>query len=356
MRRTESSTLAFLDVMACGLGAVILILVVLKQQAPVEIPKQETEQVVKINKTEAELEQLQKSLSNLEKQIETSQNESKEKSQILSRLNAEISKEKSTLRTAKMNGVSLDKLVENANEELLKIGKAPPISSVDTQALKQPQYLVGLKVKGNKIVILLDRSSSMAARELVEIVKLKAGPEEMRRNAEKWKNSLNAVWWLVARAPSKSNLKIASFSSNVSFHSESWVAASDSSTLTTIQNAMELLTPEGATNLELALTAAIKTGADNIYIITDGLPTAAPGGASLFGLDGCGSKLKKSSRVTGKCRISLFQRAIAVTAGKAIGISVVLMPLEGDPDAAPLFSKWVLSNGGVLLSAAKDWP
>ena len=28
MRRTEASTLAFLDVMACGLGAVILILVV----------------------------------------------------------------------------------------------------------------------------------------------------------------------------------------------------------------------------------------------------------------------------------------------------------------------------------------
>ena len=42
MRRTETSTLAFLDVMACGLGAVILILVVLKQQAPANIaPKAE---------------------------------------------------------------------------------------------------------------------------------------------------------------------------------------------------------------------------------------------------------------------------------------------------------------------------
>ena len=40
MRRTETSTLAFLDVMACGLGAVILILVVLKQQAPPDTPPQ----------------------------------------------------------------------------------------------------------------------------------------------------------------------------------------------------------------------------------------------------------------------------------------------------------------------------
>ena len=356
MRRTETSTLAFLDVMACGLGAVILILVVLKQQAPVEIPKQETEQVVKTDKMKVDVEQLQKSLITLKNQIETGQNESREKSQILSRLNTQISKEKSILRAAKKNVDSFDKLIENANEELLKMSKLPPLSAVDTKTLTQPKYLVGLKVKGSKIVILLDRSASMAARELVQIVKLKAGPEATRRNAEKWKNSLNAVWWLVARAPSKSSLKIASFSSNVSFHSENWVAALDSSTLSTIQTAMESLAPEGGTNLELALEAAIKTGADNIYIITDGLPTAAPGGTSIFGLDGCGSKFKKSNRVTGKCRVSLFQRATAIAAGKSVGISVVLMPLEGDPDAAPLFSKWVLSKGGVLLSVAKDWP
>ena len=92
------------------------------------------------------------------------------------------------------------------------------------------------------------------------------------------------------------------------------------------------------------------------YIITDGLPTAAPGGQRLFGLDGCGSKLFSRKQVTGKCRVSLFQRTVAAATGKPVRISIVLMPLEGDPDAAPLFSKWALSKGGVMLSAAKDWP
>jgi hypothetical protein len=47
---------------------------------------------------------------------------------------------------------------------------------------------------------------------------------------------------------------------------------------------------------------------------------------------------------------------VATATGKPVRISIVLMPLEGDPDAAPLFSKWALSKGGVMLSAAKDWP
>ena len=58
MRRTETSTLAFLDVMACGLGAVILILVVLKQQAPPDVPPQ-PEPIVSSEQAEADLNNLQ---------------------------------------------------------------------------------------------------------------------------------------------------------------------------------------------------------------------------------------------------------------------------------------------------------
>ena len=220
----------------------------------------------------------------------------------------------------------------------------------------QPQYLVGLKVTGAKIVILLDRSASMTARDLVKIVQYKAGPAAARQSAEKWVNALNAVWWMIARAPKQSQIHIASFSTSPKFHTTNWVRATDSVALGAVKTEMATLVPEGSTNLEAAVDAAIKTGADSIYIITDGLPTAAPGGQTLFGLDGCGSKWFKRKQVTGECRVSLFQRTVAAAAGKPVRISVVLMPLEGDPDAAPLFSKWALSKGGVLLSAARNWP
>ena len=76
MRRTETSTLAFLDVMACGLGAVILILVVLKQQAPANTaPKAEqaantAETVVDLEKLQLELDALLAARNNLQSAAE----------------------------------------------------------------------------------------------------------------------------------------------------------------------------------------------------------------------------------------------------------------------------------------------
>jgi Tfp pilus assembly protein PilN len=65
MRRTETSTLAFLDVMACGLGAVILILVVLKQQAPIEAAPQ-PENIISTEQVQADLDRLQDELDELQ--------------------------------------------------------------------------------------------------------------------------------------------------------------------------------------------------------------------------------------------------------------------------------------------------
>ena len=196
----------------------------------------------------------------------------------------------------------------------------------------------------------------MTARSLVDILRYKSGPAASRRNALKWVKAQNAVWWMITRAPNSANVQIASFGERTDFHTTGWVSAQDSAQLARVKNSMTALVPEGSTNLESAMDAAIKTGADSIYIITDGLPTSAPGGKTLFGLDGCGSKLSKRKQVTGECRVSLFQQTVAASAKKKVRISVVLLPLEGDPDAAPLFSKWALSKGGILLSAARNWP
>jgi len=355
MRRTETSTLAFLDVMACGLGAVILILVVLKQQAPVD-NVQPPAPAIDTSQTEAEIARLETEITRLEDVRMARQNDLDKDRETVAATQAKINQASADLAAADSQASQLDASLNAHRKILTELSTEPPTAIVETPTITQPQYLVGLTVSGRKIVILLDRSASMTARELVQIIQYKAGPEAARRQAEKWQRALNAVWWLTARAPQNARLQIASFSEATKFHSAGWVAATDGPALTSIQTEMASLTPEGGTNLEAAITAAIKTGADHIYVITDGLPTTAPGGQSLLGLDGCGSKLSSRKQVTGACRISLFQRTVAAAAGHPARISIVLMPLEGDPDAAPLFSKWALSKGGVLLSAARNWP
>ena len=355
MRPTETSTLAFLDVMACGLGAVILILVVLKQQAPPYTPPQ-PEPVVSAEQAEADLDNLQNELAALLAAQDTAKGDLAKQQQIVAAINAAIEKTQNDLASANTQSAALDQAIAIARSTLAQQQTETPPDAIDTVRTAQPRYLVGLRVTGQKIVILLDRSASMTARNLKKIIQYKAGPATARQRAEKWVNALRAVWWMTARAPAQSQIQIASFSTSTKFHTANWIGTTNSAALSAVKAEMASLVPEGSTNLEDAVTAAIKTGADSIYIITDGLPTAAPGGQTLLGLDGCGSKLSKRKQVTGKCRVSLFRRTVDAADGKPARISIVLMPLEGDPDAAPLFSKWALSKGGVLLSAARNWP
>jgi septal ring factor EnvC (AmiA/AmiB activator) len=347
--------LAFLDVMACGLGAVILILVVLKQQAPIEAAPQ-PENIISTEQVQADLDRLQDELDNLQAARAASQSDLQAQTDRVAKMAVAVEQTSTDLVATSAQTDALDQSISAATDKLASQQQAMPPDAIDTRRTTQPQYLVGMKVTGKKIVILLDRSASMTARSLLQIVQYKAGPAAARRSAEKWVNAQNAVWWLTARAPAQSKLQIASFSDTTNFHTDNWVNATDSTTLAALKAKMAPLVPEASTNLQAAVEAAMKAGADSIYIITDGLPTAAPGGQGLLGLDGCGSKLFSRKQVTGKCRVSLFQRTVATATGKPVRISIVLMPLEGDPDAAPLFSKWALSKGGVMLSAAKDWP
>ena len=41
---------------------------------------------------------------------------------------------------------------------------------------------------------------------------------------------------------------------------------------------------------------------------------------------------------------------------KNIETNVILLPLEGDPEAAPNFWMWTANTGGLLLIPSKDWP
>ena len=91
MRRTETSTLAFLDVMACGLGAVILILVVLKQQAPPDTLPQ-LEPIVGAKQAKADLDNLQNELAALLVAQDTAKSDLTKQRQIIAEIDAAIEK------------------------------------------------------------------------------------------------------------------------------------------------------------------------------------------------------------------------------------------------------------------------
>ena len=114
-----------------------------------------------------------------------------------------------------------------------------------------------------------------------------------------------------------------------------------------LQTAVDLLAqtvPAQGTNLETLFTSIklLDPLPDNIYLITDGLPTLGSRGAN-------------SGTVTGRQREELFDRAVReLPAG--IPVNVIMAPLEGDPMAPALYWQLALRTGGSFMIPSDDWP
>jgi len=95
-----------------------------------------------------------------------------------------------------------------------------------------------------------------------------------------------------------------------------------------------------------------------MYVVTDGLPTAGQSRyASLNPFASCRSLLGKSSNISGDCRVKLFRQSVNESSPKSgVTINVILLPIEGDPQAAPEYWAWSASTGGLLISPALSWP
>ena len=88
-------------------------------------------------------------------------------------------------------------------------------------------------------------------------------------------------------------------------------------------------------------------------MVTDGLPTRSEYKGSL--LPG-GSP--RSRNVTGECRKALLGRTLRESARHAGRgkVNVILLPLEGDPEAAAGYWAWSSRTGGLLMTPTAGWP
>ena len=102
--------------------------------------------------------------------------------------------------------------------------------------------------------------------------------------------------------------------------------------------------PTGGTSLHRALAKVrlFEPPPDNIFLITDGLPTQ--------GLD-----IPKSNVVSSQERNALFVDAISQLSGST-PINIILFPMEGDPLAAASYWRLAQITSGSFLAPSEDWP
>lgn len=352
-RRIPGHNLAFLDVMACGLGAAILLFLIVKHHTGAQLVIEDA-----VSSDREVLSMLQQSEANLTEQVAALSEQIETLEGINQETEALIEAQKA--KQDELSDLKVQIAIEQARSAILEqqIARIQPQQSADI--VNDPQrgeedYLIGLKVQGKRIAILLDRSASMTDAKLVDIITRKLGSNATKQKGPKWHRTIRVARWLLARLPEDSQVSVITFNDKANILNQGrWTSARDSKQINGIITEIINTVPTGATNLEAGLRQLdrLKPAATDIYVVTDGLPTQSL--SSLVLKVRC---QKSAASVSGHCREVIFNTAIARAAPKGrTKVNVILLPIEGDPSAAPLFWNWTARTGGMLLVPAVGWP
>lgn len=355
-RREPGSLIAFLDVMACGLGAAVLLFLIVKHHTEAAVEPEAAERAAAEMETLAALREEARALT---ERIEQAQRESEaRRAQEARAASAESAEDSARARLAGMEREIELARASNAalRERVESIEPHQAADVIEDAGGGEEDYLLGLRVEGRRIAVLIDRSASMTDERLIDIIERKVRTDADKRKGPKWRRTLRTARWLLHRLPAGSEVAVIAFNDEAKVLSgEGWADGRDRTTLQALFDELDRLVPTGATNLEAGLRALghLSPGATDIYVVTDGLPTRSLSSPGL--LSGCSRNPK--GKVSGECRRLLFDASLRNSApppGRKV--HVVLLPLEGDPEAAPAFWNWTARAGGVLLTPARGWP
>ena len=339
--------------MSCGLGAVVLLFLLLKYDIGTRVDEEDN--------LSHELTSLQLREQQLSKKIRVVEKLSFEEEELRRKLRDRISKETKELEAINQSLSSQ----EQKNQALKEAIKAMPTKKstdvVQDHSLGEEEYVLGLKVEGVRIAILIDHSASMTDMKLVDIISRKARSDAIKKKGPKWLRTKKIISWLLARLPDRARVAVIAFNDKArTLGPAKWVRGRDARALEKIISDVDNLIPAGPTNLQEGLDQLRKLNPrpTNLYLITDGLPTM--GNSSYGGLVsffGCSSLLGKSTNISGECRKELFRQTLNDSGlGPGTTANIILLPIEGDPEASPEYWDWSATTGGLLITPAEGWP
>ena len=349
-RRSEGFNLAFLDIMSCGLGAMVLVFILVKYDVS-DSNAEANNLVAEVRLLESQQVRLQQTLDQLRNTSQTETEKIKKLKEKIAQIKQGLSKKESNLKNKKGELTALKNSIATrpiAHKDDL----------IEDDRGGEENYLIGLKVEGRRIVVLIDSSASMTDEKLLNIIRRKNSSTQNKKQGPKWLRTKKIVRWLLARTPKVSQLSVLAFNDSIhSLGKSKWVTVNTDRILKDFYEKLDSIVPTGATNLHKGLQAVSRLNATDLYIITDGLPTTGESNyAHLNPFSGCSSLLGNSKSISGECRVKLFRQTVKDASLADVKVNIILLPIEGDPSAVNEYWSWAASTGGLVISPAVTWP
>ena len=345
--------------MSCGLGAVVLVFMLVKHNVETKAKATEEKPRNQVERMKSDLDRLKRQEAELSQALAAAISKSKAAA-------AEVATASSKLDSLQQGLDQKQKTISEQREKLKALKKK--VEGIDTakssdvledQHVGEQNYLIGLKVVGQKIAILVDASASMTDVRLLDIIRRKNGSAREKQAGPKWQRTKRIVTWLMARLPKDAVFDVIAFNGDArSLGPKGWKPSGNADALSQTLTALENIVPQGPTNLQRGLEVLSAAAPTNVYLITDGLPTEGTSNyKSLNPFADCSSLWGSSSTISGACRLKLFKHSIqSYRISRSSPINVILLPIEGDPVASPALWTWVALTGGLLISPAGSWP
>ena len=360
-RRINVLSLSFLDAMTCGFGAVILFFMIINSSYGRESGRMTSDLQGEVDRLEEEvLEGYQKlvvarnSLREIEQERVVTAGLSRRLIETLEAVRVELAtyEQSTTARTEHLNRLKAD--LRSLEEDVKRLSAVAPSEETPGDRMRtfvgdgDRQYLTGLKVGGRRVLFLVDASASMLGDTIVNIVRRRNLPDDVKIRADKWQQALATVDWLTTQIPRDANFQIYTFNTQTTSvmpgTDGTWLSGGDRQQLDESVQRLRGVVPQGGTNLYLALQSiqTLQPRPDNILLLCDGLPTQ-------------GRAPSRRATISGSDRVRLFNEAVKELRS-AIPINVILFPMEGDPLAPSAYWKLALASGGSFMTPSRNWP
>ncbi len=360
-RELNVFSLSFLDAMTCGLGAVILLFVVINAAVEKRANEITADRRAEVDLLQNEaldgfenLVELRNSMREISDRLVIARGLARRVIEDIEDVEVELAPYENTTiaREAHLNKLKAD--LKSLEEAAKRLSGGPPEEETPGNQLRSfvgdgdRQYLTGLKVGGGRIFILVDASASMLGNHVVDIIRRRNLPDNVKVRAAKWQQAVSSVDWLTTQIPRSSRFQIYTFNTAaspvVAGTDGQWLDGGDREVLERAMEGLRQVVPRDGTSLYngLAAVRSMQPRPDNLILLVDGLPTQ-------------GEKAPRGRTVTGKERMKLFSQAVRELPA-SIPVSVILYPMEGDPMASSAYWKLAIGHRGAFLSPSEDWP
>jgi hypothetical protein len=355
-RRREFSifTLSFLDIMSCGFGAVVLLFMISKHAENTIVEQPSYDFAAEVARLDQEVAGARDALAArraaraaLGADIERAR---RARSAARAALDAALGSQPSAgggaedLRKLRASIRRLESDRRNLLAELNQ--RSRYVRSYVGEGNRE--YLTGVRLGGQRILVLLDTSASMLDDSIVGVIRKRNMDVETQRRSRKWQQALATVEWIAAHFPRQAQFQLVGFNSaaraGLPASDGRWLAVADSAALDGAIAGLREVLPQGGSSLDAAFDAinAMTPLPDNVYLITDGLPTQGRDGAH-------------GATVSGLERQRLFEAAVE-RMPRGMPINVILLPMEGDPMAPTAYWQIARVTNGSFLTPSEDWP